>query len=225
MNAYKVSKDGTYKGKPMYEIDSKHSQIGYDSKNFFIKPWKDNKGRDLNLSDYPAMLVYWYGATAYCNWLSEKNGLDKVYDESTWVSLKDEEIVKKKGYRLPTRNEWLYAMQGGNKSTGTKFAGSNNLNEVAWYRDTSMAEGNNALDNENGVISGTMQIGLLKPNELSIFDMIGNVWEWTNTDSYGGKMTLGICWSNSAIAGIWGYILLDDTRFNHGFRILKTKGE
>ena len=96
LNAYKVSKDGTYKGKPMYEIDSKHSQIGYDGKKFFIKPWKDNKGRDIDLSDYPVMLVYWYGAAAYCNWLSEKNGLDKVYDETTWTSPNDEEIVKKK---------------------------------------------------------------------------------------------------------------------------------
>lgn len=226
LNNYKVSKDGTYKGKPMYGIDSKHSQIGYDDKKFFIKPWKDNKGRDIDLSDYPIMWVYWYGAVAYCNWLSEKSGLDKVYDESTWISLKDEEIVKKKGYRLPTRNEWIYAMQGGNKSTGTKFAGSDNLDEVAWHLYTSMADGNSALDNEDGIISGTTPVGLLKSNELGIFDMLGNNWEWTNTDSYGGKMLLGSCWSDGGRLdprGMWVYEILDYTGFNNGFRIMKTK--
>ena len=228
LNNYKVSKDGTYKGKPMYGIDSKHSQIGYDGKKFFIKPWKDNKGRDIDLSDYPIMWVYWYGAVAYCNWLSEKNGLDKVYDETTWISLKDEEIVKKKGYRLPTRNEWIYAMQGGSKSMKTKFAGSNNLDEVAWHEDTSMADGNSALSTreKDGITRGTMPIGILKPNELGIFDMLGSNWEWTNTDSYGGKMLLGSWWSSGGRLdprGMWVYEILDYTGFNNGFRIMKTK--
>ena len=49
-------------------------------------------------------------------------------------------MIKKKGYRLPTRNEWVYAMQGGTKSAGTKFSGSNNLDEVAWTEETSMAD-------------------------------------------------------------------------------------
>ncbi len=225
LNEYKVLEDGTFNGKPIFDITSKHCQIGYNGKEFFIKPWKDNKGRDIDLSDYPVMLVHWYGAITYCNWLSEKNGLDKVYDETNWTDIKDDEIIKKNGYRLPTRNEWIYAMQGGIKSNGTKFAGSNKLNEVAWYEETSMVDGNSNLSTrkKDGITRGTMPVGLLKPNQLGIYDMIGNVWEWVNTDSYDGKMTLGICWSNSEIAGIWGYIFLDDTRFNHGFRIIKTK--
>ena len=55
-------------------------------------------------------------------------------------------------------------MQGGIKSARAKFAGSNTWKEVAWYQETSMEDGNSALDNEDGIISGTMPIGLLKPN-------------------------------------------------------------
>lgn len=93
--------------------------------------------------------------------------------------------------------------------------------------DTTMADGNSALSirKKDGITRGTMPVGLLKSNELGIFDMLGSVWEWTNTDSYAGKMNLGTCWSSDTSVGIWGYIFLDDTVFNIGFRILKTKGE
>jgi len=79
-----------------------------------------------------------------------------------------------KHYRLPTEAEWEYASMGGNKSKGYKYSGSNNLDEVAWYKD-----------NAN---SKTHPVGQKKPNELGIYDMSGNAWEicsdWFNNIYY-----------------------------------------
>ena len=81
-------------------------------------------------------------------------------------------------FRLPTEAEWEFAARGGTKSMGYAYSGSNNIDDVAWYSGNSYSLGENDPD------YGTHDVATKAPNELGIYDMTGNVFEWCQ-DWYG----------------------------------------
>ncbi|MDD3536019.1 MAG: chitobiase/beta-hexosaminidase C-terminal domain-containing protein [Candidatus Cloacimonetes bacterium] len=135
----------------------------------------------------PVEGVNWLNAIEYCNRRSMQEGLTPCYSYSTYGTNPDAWPSgwngnsnnhtnvscnwTANGYRLPTEMEWMYAAKGGNQSQGYTYSGSNDINAVAWYA------GNNSPN-------GTKPVGTKLPNELGIYDMSGNVWEW-NWDIYG----------------------------------------
>ena len=108
--------------------------------------------------------------------LSKFKGDNLPVENVSWNEV--QEFIRKlnartgKRYRLPTEAEWEFAARGGNNSRGYKYSGSgsDNLDAVAWY------EGNSG--------NKTHAVGTKSPNELGIYDMTGNVWEWCQ-DWYG----------------------------------------
>ena len=123
-------------------------------------------------SDRPVINVNWFDAIYYCNWRSQQEGLLEVYQ------IKQQQVSpnwQANGYRLPTEAEWEYAARGGQQSQGFEYAGSNNVDEVAWYRDNSG--------------SRTQSVGQKQANELGLHDMSGNVWEWSWHREYPTKVT------------------------------------
>jgi formylglycine-generating enzyme required for sulfatase activity len=78
-----------------------------------------------------------------------------------------------RNFRLPTEAEWEYAARGGKQSQGYKYAGSNDVSEVAWW-DTNACDGVGTDSPDYG----THAVATLQANELGLYDMSGNVWEW-----------------------------------------------
>ena len=107
-----------------------------------------------------------------------KNPVEKVSWDDCQKFVKRLNELTGKNFRLPTEAEWEYAARGGNKSRGYKYSGSDNISDVAWYVKNAFYVGESSSD------YGTHLVGTKSPNELGLYDMSGNVYEWCD-DWYG----------------------------------------
>ncbi len=153
-------------------------------------------------SDLPVEQVTWYEAVTYCNELSRSGGLQEVYKisdvrkDAAGNTISAIVVMDRasNGYRLPTEAEWEYASRGGRQSHGYQYSGGNDVGAVAWYYDNAAGTPHRA---------GTKQ-----PNELGIFDLSGNVWEWC-WDWYGP-------YSSASVTNPEGALPHGDTRVVRG---------
>jgi formylglycine-generating enzyme required for sulfatase activity len=123
----------------------------------------------------PADLVTYFEAAQFCNWLSEQEGIpsDQLCYlpgdfKGVWTLAPD--YLSRRGYRLPTLEEWQYAARAGTTSDRYFGQSSSILDDYAWHRQ------HKDLHMPGGV--HTRPVGLLRPNDFGLFDVIGNVMEW-----------------------------------------------
>jgi formylglycine-generating enzyme required for sulfatase activity len=169
--------------------------------------------------NYPVTNVSWYDVVKWSNARSEKEGMTPVYQVSGATYKTGQSVptlnASANGYRLPSEKEWEWAARGGVSSQGYTYSGSNTISAVGWTYENSS--------------DGTKAVGTKAANELGIYDMSGNVWEWSEdvaNTSY--RRIRGGSWYYNADFATVAY---RDSYFNpayrsysFGFRLVRSSG-
>lgn len=184
-----VSVEGDVYNIPLSDMTVKISNLSVGNYLVTQNDWKKVMGYDpstFNGHNLPVENVSWIEALEFCNKVSEKYGLTPVYKlengnlvgivekDKNVISADSNDFSKTEGFRLPTVSEWEWFARGGKKSklTGnfnSRYSGGNDVLECSW-----------GIKNSS---KSTKEVGLKKSNDLGIYDLSGNVWEWC-FDSY-----------------------------------------
>ena len=187
--------------------------------------------------DNPIVMVDWFDAAQYANWLGRRNGWGEAYVFDYGGIIDRIDYLITPAFRLPTEAQWEYAARGGQKDTASIYSGVGMLEDLAWYDYNSEING----------VGQTHPVATKRANELGLYDMTGNALEWCQDwyDSEGyhekrgnnpvgpksgfSRVLRGGSWINRAAGGGGGcrvsyrsIRILDVRDYFSGFRLSRT---
>lgn len=222
----------------LLQISSIYCQVDFNGSLFFVEQ-RDGLAND----DHPVVAISWYGAAAFCNWLSEMEGYVPAYRTDTWT-LKH---IFGQTYRLPTEAEWERAAAW-ESATGYHYLSGCTTDTITTARanyafDNPMEFTTYPLTTTIGYYNGAGAARVDGPSPVGAYDMTGGVWEWCHDwyrsdyyergenhnptgPSYSGlKVLRGGSWETPARnyrlrTDYRGYGYPNAPRFNWGFRVV-----